>query len=74
MTKEVPMIVRHENIDIGTSDVPDLKTFHISDLHTDFTAYDLSEQWDIKLSQATRTLKKTMKKFLLSVVLPFASR
>ena len=44
VTKEVPVIVRNEEQYIGTSDVPDIKTFQISERHTDVTAYDFSEQ------------------------------
>ena len=66
----MPVLGRNEERDIGTLDVPDLKTFHISECHTDVTAYDLSEQWGIILSQDTRTLNKTTKKFLCSAVIP----
>ena len=71
-TKEVLVIVRKKERDIGTSDVPDLKTFQSSEHHTDVSAYDLSERWGISLSQATITLKKTMQKFLCSTVIPLA--
>ena len=42
VTKGVLVMVRNEDIDIGTSDVTDLNTFYISERHTDFTAYDLN--------------------------------
>ena len=40
VTKEFPALVRNEEIDIGTSDVPYIKTFQISERHTDGTAYN----------------------------------
>ena len=40
VTKEFPALVRNEEIDIGTSDVPYIKTFQISERHTDVTAYN----------------------------------
>ena len=60
VTKEVPVIVRNEEINIGTSSVPYLETLLISERHTDVTTYDLSELWGILLSQ------NNMKKFLSS--------
>ena len=48
-TKEVPVLVRNENIDFGTPDMLDLKKFQISERHTDVNAYDLSGKWDIRL-------------------------
>ena len=74
VTKEVPVLVSNEEQYIGTSDVPYLKTFQISECHTDVTAYALSERWVISLAQATITLKKTTQKFLRIAVLPLASR
>ena len=74
MTKDVPVLVRNKNIDIGTSDVPDLKTFQTSELHTYFTSYDLSEQWGISLAQATRTFNKTTHRFLHTDVLQLDQR
>ena len=35
VTKEVLVLIKNEEQDIGTSDVPNLKTFHISERHTD---------------------------------------
>ena len=58
-----------EEIDIGTSYVPYLKTFQILDHHTYVTAYDLSERCVLRLSQATRKHKKTTHKFLCSAVI-----
>ena len=74
VTKEVLVLVSNEDIAIGTSDVTDLNTFHISERHTDVTAYTLSEKLVIILSQATKTLKKTTQKFLCSVVIMLARR
>ena len=74
VTKEEPVFVRNKEQDIGNSDVPDLNTFHISERHTDVTAYTLSEKLVIILSQATKTLKKTTQKFLCSVVIMLARR
>ena len=68
------MLVCNEDIDIGTSYVTHLKTFQISDYHTDVTAYDLSEKWGIKLAQATKKLNKTTFKFLLSGVIKLSRR
>ena len=72
VTKEFLVLVRNEEQDIETSDVPDLKTFQSSERHTYDTAYGLIEQWGISLSQATITLKKTMQKFLCSTVIMLA--
>ena len=69
MTKEGPVLVRNEERYIGNSDVPDLKTFQISEHHIDVTAYYLSEKWVIILSQDNRTLKKTTQKFFRRAVL-----
>ena len=46
----MPVLVGNEERDIGTSDVPDLKTFQRLERLTDVTAYDLSEKWVIRLS------------------------
>ena len=62
--QEVKVLVSNEEIYIGTSDVPDLKTFHISDRHTDVTTYDFSEIWVIILDQTTRIINNIMQKFL----------
>ena len=74
VTQEVPVLIRNEELDIGTSDVPDLKTSQSSERHTDVTAYDLSERWGISLAQSTITLKNTTQKFLPSAVIPLARR
>ena len=42
--KEVLVLVRNEERDIGTSDVPDIKTFQISERHIYAMAYDFSER------------------------------
>ena len=70
----MPVLVRNEERDIGTSDVPDLKTLQSSEQHTYVTKYYLSEQWGINLAQATITLKKTTHNFLYSAVLTFSRR
>ena len=59
VTKEVPVLVRNEEQDIGTSDILDLKTFQISERYKYVTTYIFSDQWGIILAYATRTLKKT---------------
>ena len=41
-TKEVPVLVRNEDQDIGISDLPDIKTFQSSERHIYVTLYDLS--------------------------------
>ena len=74
VTKEFPVLVNNEEIYIGNSDVPDIKTFHNSERHTYTTAYDLSERWGISLAQATKTINKTMQKLFCSAVIPLASR
>ena len=48
--EEVPGIFRNEEIDIGTSYIPDLKTFHSPEFHKDVTTYNYSDQWGIRLS------------------------
>ena len=53
------MLVKNKEEDVGNSDVPDIKTLHISERHTDVTTYVLSVRWVITLSQATITLNKT---------------
>ena len=68
--KEVLVIVGNLEIDIDTSYVAYLKTFHISPHQTYVTAYDLIEIWGMSLYQYTRTLKNTTQKFLHSSVLP----
>ena len=74
MTREVKVLVRNKEIDIGTSYVPYIKTFQSSERHTDVTTYDLSERWGISLSQDTRTLKKNTQKFLHSSIIELDSR
>ena len=74
LTKEVLVIVRNEEIDIGTTDVPDLNTFQISEHQTDVIVYYLIEQWYISLSQYTRTIKNNIQKFLCSTILLLSSR
>ena len=69
VTKEVTVLIMNEYIEIGTSDVPDIKNLQISEHHIDVTAYDLSEQWGIRLFQDTRTLKNTTQKLLCINVL-----
>ena len=67
----MPVLIRNEEIYIGTSEVPYLKTFHRSESHTEDTTYYFSGRWGIRLSQATRKLKKTTQMFLRSAFLPF---
>ena len=43
----MPVLVSNEERYIGTSDVPDLKTFQSSEGHTDVTANDLSKRLGI---------------------------
>ena len=74
MTKEVPVLVSNEEIDIETSDVPDLNSFQISERHTYVNAYDLSERRGVILSQATIKLKNNMHKFLRSVIISLDRR
>ena len=69
VTKEVPVLVRNEDIDIGTSYLPYLNNLQISERHKNFTTYDLSELWEISLDQDTITIKKTMQKLLCSDVI-----
>ena len=66
------VIVGNKDIDIGTSDVPDIKTFQISYRHIDITAYDLSKLWSVILAHDKITLKNTKKKFFCSSVLMLA--
>ena len=73
-TKGMPVLVRNEEQDIGTSDVRNKNIFQILERYTYITAYDFSEPWGISLSQATKTLKNTTQKFLRSVILPLARR
>ena len=68
------VLVRNEDIDIGTSDVTDLNILQISERHTDITVYYLSNQWGIWLAQYTRTLNNATQMFLHSTVLPFNTR
>ena len=70
VTKEVLVLIKNEEQDIGTSDVPNLKTFQISERHTDFAAYYLRGQWGIILSQATITINNNTKIFLCNAVIP----
>ena len=63
------VIAMDEERYIGTSDVPDHKTFQSSERRTDVTAYNLSDQWGIILARATRTLKNTMQNIFHSAVL-----
>ena len=74
VTKEVTVLIMNEYIEIGTSDVPDIKNLQISEHHIDVTAYDLSERWGISLAQSTITLKNITQKFLPSAVIPLARR
>ena len=54
-TKGMPVLVRNEEQDIGTSDVRNKNIFQILERYTYITAYDFSEPWGISLSQATKT-------------------
>lgn len=72
--KDPEPILRDESIDPGVSDVPELHTFQSSDRHTDVSPADLSERWNISLSTAIQTLKKTTQRFLRSAVLPLSRR
>ena len=72
--KEVPVLVRNSERDIGTSDVPYLKTFQSSNRHTDVTAYDFIERWGISLSQSNITLKNNTQKSLHGAVLLLSRR
>ena len=69
VTKEVPMLVRNEQIYIGTSDVLDLKNFQRSEHRIDVTTFYFSNIWGISLAQATITLKYTAHKFLRGAVI-----
>ena len=72
-TEEVHL-AKDESIDTGSTDVPVLQTFQSSDRHTDVSPEQLSERWNISVSTAIKTLKKTTQKFLRSAVLPLSRR
>ena len=68
-TKEVPVLVRNEDQDIGISDVPDIMTSQSLERHIYVTVYDLIEPRGIRLSKYTITPKKITQMFLHSAVL-----
>ena len=72
LTKEIPMLVRNQQIDIETSDVSNIKNLQSSERNTDVMAHDLSEQQGIIFYQYNITLKKNIHKFLHSAVLLLA--
>ena len=72
--KYVPVTIRKEEQDICTSYVPYIKTLHRSERHTYVTAYGLSDQWVISLSQAHITPNKNTENCLCSAVLQFDRR
>ena len=74
MTKEVPVLLRIEDIYIGNSYVPDIKTFQCSERHIYITVYYLSEKWGMIISQYTIKINKTTQKFLRSSVIPLDRR
>ena len=51
LTKEVPVLVKNKERDVGTSDVPDINNIQISERHTDVIAYALRELWVICFTQ-----------------------
>ena len=67
-------LTQDESIDVGTTDVPILKSFQSSDRHTDVSPEDLSERWGISVATAIKTLAKTTQRFLRSAVLPLSRR
>ena len=62
------------SIDVGTSDLPETHTFTSNERRTDVSPQALSERWNISLSTAIKTLKKTTQKFLCSGILPLSRR
>lgn len=71
-TNDTPLVLPEVNI--GTSDVPDVHTFVSSSRHTDVTPIALSERWGISLTTAAQTIKKTTQKFMRSAILPLSRR
>ena len=57
---------------IEVQDVPSERTFVSTERHTDVSAEDLSERWDIGLGQTIKTLKRTTQKFVRLAVMPLA--
>ena len=66
----------HQNMDIipGNTNIAALNTFISSKCHYDVIPQDLSERCGIGIATATKSLTKTMQKFLRSAVLPLGRR
>ena len=57
-----------------TVDVPGAKTFISNKRHTQITSEQLSERWNIGLSQAKNTLKVTTQRGVRSAIIPLSRR
>ena len=65
---------KNEHSEISSNDVPEMKTFSITDRHTYVSPEDLSNRWFIIIEQDRRTLSKTTQRFMRSAILPLARR
>ena len=67
-------LIKNEDMNFGSTDVPLTSTFQSSDCHSDVSAQSLSERWGISISTASKTLKQTTQRFLRSTTLPLGQR
>ena len=56
------------------SDIKDMPNFQSTGRHMDSSPADLSQRWNISVSQAIKTLKHTTQQFLRSAILPISQR
>ena len=59
---------------LSESDMKPTRTFISKDRHSDATPEDLSERWNISVSQAMLTLRATTRKLVRSAIMPLARR
>lgn len=59
---------------LSESDMKPTRTFISKDRHSDATPEDLSEKWNISVSQAMLTLRATTRKLTRSAIMPLARR
>jgi hypothetical protein len=67
-------IIEQRNIRATNVDVPGAKTFISNKRHSQITCEQLSERWNIGLSQAKSTLKVTTQRGVRSAIMPLSRR
>lgn len=73
-TAMAEVLVRNRQLSIAQTDIPSRKTFVSSKRHPQVNYEELSERWNIGLTQAKQTLGTTTQRGIRSAILPLSRR